>query len=70
MYWSLDAHQTGLRLAMTKVVKLHDGDLRCQALLDALADVLYERGKGLPLPATLGVLRLLEYEVIQNALEG
>jgi hypothetical protein len=55
---------------MTKVVKLHDGDLRCQVLLDALADVLYERGKGLPLPATLGVLRLLEYEVIQNALEA
>lgn len=51
-----------------KIESLFAGDQRCQTLLDALAKVLYERGEGLPLPATLGVLRLLEYEVIQNAL--
>jgi hypothetical protein len=52
---------------MKKVVKLFEGDQRCQSLLDALAEVLYERGRGLPLPTTLGVLRLLEHEVIENA---
>ena len=51
-----------------KIAHLFEGDQRCQTLLDALADVLYDRGKGLPLPSTLGVLRLLEHEVIQNAL--
>ncbi len=50
-----------------KIVRLYENDPRCQALFDAMADVLYERGKGLPLPSTLGVLRLLEHEVIENA---
>lgn len=50
-----------------KVMPLRDGDSRCQTLLDALAEVLYERGKGLPLPSTIGVLELLKYEVIENA---
>ena len=50
-----------------KIVRLYENDPRCQALLDSLADVLYERGSGLPLPSTLGVLRLLEYEIIENA---
>lgn len=50
-----------------KITPLFDGDQRCQSLLDALAEVLYERGKGMPLPSTLGVLRLLEHEVIENA---
>ena len=49
------------------VVSLHTGDQRLQTLYDALAEVLYERGQGLPLPSTLGVLRLLEHEVIENA---
>lgn len=51
----------------SKIKHLHEGDPRCQTLLDALAEVLYERGKGLPLPSILGVLHLLEHEVIKNA---
>lgn len=54
-------------MSSEKVTRLFEGDQRCQSLLDALAEVLYERGKGLPLPSTLGVLRLLEYELIENA---
>ena len=49
------------------VVSLHTGDQRLQTLLDALAEVLYERGQGLPLPSILGIIRLLEHEVIENA---
>jgi hypothetical protein len=54
-------------MSQETVIQLFRGDQRCQSLFDALAEVVYERGKGLPLPTTLGVLRLLEYEVIENA---
>lgn len=53
---------------MTTPIPMFNGDPRYQTLYDALAEVLYERGRGLPLPATIGVLRLLEHEIIQNAM--
>ncbi len=51
-------------------IKLFEGDMRLQTLYDAVAEVLYERSRDLPLLATLGVLRLLEYELIENAKLG
>jgi hypothetical protein len=42
-------------------------DPRCEALLQALLEVLYERGIGLPIPSILGVLRLIEDRVIKDA---
>lgn len=50
-----------------KVIPIFQGDMRCQVLLDALAEVAYERGKDLPLPTTLGVIELLKHELIKNA---
>lgn len=52
---------------MTAPLQLFPSDQRLQTLLDALAEVLYERGQGLPLPSILGIIRLLEHEVIENA---
>lgn len=51
----------------SKIMQLSNGNALCQTLLDTLAEILYERGKGLPLTSTLGVLELLKYEVIENA---
>lgn len=51
---------------MTKVLQLHDGDLRCQALIDALEEVVLDRGRGMPIPSILGVLRLLEHQIISS----
>jgi hypothetical protein len=43
------------------------GDKRYQTVFDSIAEVLYERGKDLPLPGMIGVLELLKYELLQNA---
>lgn len=47
-----------------RVIPLFEGDQRCQRLLETVLEVIYERGKGLPLPAVLGVVRLVEYQLI------
>ena len=41
-------------------------DQRCRTLLDALMAVIHERGVGLPFPAVIGTIRLLELSVIDN----
>lgn len=51
----------------TKVIPLFAGDRRCQTLLDALSEVLYERGQGVPVPSVLGILELLKLDVIEDA---
>ena len=45
------------------VEKLFIGDPRCEALLEAVLSVLYERGDGMPIPAVLGVLELAKDSV-------
>lgn len=51
----------------SKILPLFDGDRRCRTLLDSLAEVLYERAEGIPLPSVLGVIELLKLDVIENA---
>lgn len=41
-------------------------DPRCEALLQALKTLVYERGSGLPVPSILGVLRILEHEILEE----
>lgn len=51
------------------VVSLFEGDQRCERLCDALLELIYERGKGLPFPSVLGVLRIVEQQLITDHLE-
>jgi hypothetical protein len=53
-------------MAEQTTVALFKGDPRCQTLCDALLDLIYERGRGLPLPLILGVLRLVEHSLIDE----
>ena len=47
------------------VEPLHGGaDMRCEALREAIKAVLYERALGLPVPLILGVLRIVEHELL------
>lgn len=45
------------------------GDKRCQTLYQCLVDIIVERGAGLPLPAILGTLTLVERMLIDSAAE-
>lgn len=51
------------------VVSLFEGDQRCERLCDALLKLIYERGKGLPFPSVLGVLRIVERQLITDHLD-
>lgn len=41
-------------------------DLRCEALLQELKSVIYERARGMPIPSIIGTLRILELEIIRE----
>lgn len=45
---------------MDNVEKLFPGDERLATLLDAILEIIWERGQGLPFPAVLGVLELVK----------
>jgi hypothetical protein len=50
-----------------EVVPLFGGaDERCETLLQALRALIYERGAGMPVPSILGVLRILEHELLRE----
>lgn len=40
------------------------GDPRCETLTQAILDLLHERAAGLPVPLVLGVLRIVEHQII------
>jgi len=44
------------------------GDLRAATLLESLEDVIYERGKGMPIPTIIGVLEILKIDLMKKAL--
>ena len=53
--------------AQTTATPLFGGaDQRCVTLLNALKVVVAERGAGLPFPAVIGTIRLLELAVIAS----
>ena len=39
-------------------------DMRCEALREAVKATIYERALGLPMPLILGVLRIVEHELL------
>ncbi len=49
------------------VVPLFEGDMRAEALEQAILATVYERGEGLPFPLVLGVLRLVERRLIDDS---
>jgi hypothetical protein len=44
------------------------GDERCRTLCDALLEIIHERAASLPMPLILGVLRIVEHQIIQEHL--
>lgn len=51
---------------MSNIIKLSEGDLRCESLLEALKAVVYERGVDMPIPSIIGILELLKFEIIKE----
>lgn len=55
----------------TKPIELFGGgDQRCVTLLDALVEVISERGEGIPFQAILGTIKLLEMTIIREQCEA
>lgn len=48
------------------VEKLFEGDMRLGNLCDAILDMLYERGDGIPFPAILGCLEIVKAKLIET----
>lgn len=48
------------------IILFGGADPRCEALLHAIKDIIYERGSGLPIPSILGVLRIIEHEIVRE----
>lgn len=51
---------------MGNIEKLFPGDERLATLLDAILDIIWERGQGLPFAAVLGVLELVKDNIKQT----
>lgn len=49
-----------------KIALLFESDQRCVTLFQSILDLIYERGVGLPFPAVLGVMRLVEEQLIKD----
>jgi len=47
-------------------IKLFEGDKRLETLYEAIEAVVYERGKGLPIPAILGTLELVKQGIFEG----
>ena len=58
-----------LHLSYMNIIKLHEGDQHSQTLTDAVLEVLYERGEGVPIPSILGVLELVKLHIVNETLE-
>lgn len=50
-----------------KVIKLFDGDERYQRFYDELRAFVYEAGDGLPIPGVLGVIKMVETDILEDA---
>jgi len=48
------------------ITKLHQGEERCETLLQALKEVVYERGVGLPMPLIIGTIELLKLDIYEE----
>jgi len=51
----------------TNVKSLRNGaDQRCETLLQALKDEVYERGAGMPVPSVIGVIEVLKQQILRE----
>jgi hypothetical protein len=48
------------------VTKLHEGDPRCEALLQALKKEIYARCQGMPVPSIIGTLEILKLDILEE----
>ena len=48
------------------IKKLHVGDPRCEQLLNAILEIVYDRGCMMPIPSILGVIDLVKIEIIKD----
>ncbi len=51
---------------MPDTVKLFEGDMRLENLLQALKSEVYKRCEGLPVPAIIGVIEILKLTIIRE----
>jgi len=54
---------------MNKVAQLHECDQRFETLVDAIKDLLYDRGEGLPVSGIVGVLEIAKLDILKEAME-
>ena len=54
---------------MAEPIKLYEGDPRCKALHDAIMALIYERTLGWPTPLVLGVIRIVEWNLLKDQFE-
>jgi hypothetical protein len=47
-------------------IKIHEGEQRCETLLQALKNLVYERGVGLSLPLIIGTIEILKHEIYKE----
>lgn len=45
---------------------LYYGNKKCDALIDAILEVIYERGSGMEFPMVLGILDLAKQQLIED----
>ncbi len=51
---------------MSVVVKLYNGDMRCENLLQSLKESIYEQAANMPIPLIIGTLEILKHEIIKE----
>lgn len=52
---------------MDNVKKLFEGDMRCEAMVEHIIDLLYEEAYGMPIPTIIGILELTKLRIIKEA---
>jgi hypothetical protein len=52
------------------VERLFNGEKRYETILDAILEIVYERGEGLPIPTIIGILELCKCQIINKAIEN
>ncbi len=48
------------------VVKLFEGDQRCEAIVKHIMDLLYKEAAGMPMPTILGMLELAKIQIMEE----
>lgn len=62
--------KNGIENDMSNVIKFTESDLRIKNLMQALEDVIYERGRGLQFATIIGTIDLLKLQLLDNQKEN